>query len=141
MPDFYHSVPISAAVTDVYAAIATQPGMQGWWTRDTVMQNKVGGSAEFGFDGRGMVFRMLIKSMEPGKSLTMKCSGDHPEWAGTTLEWSVVPAADGAVLSFCHRGWREITPFAASCNSMWGRLMFRLKQFVETKMPEPQWTK
>jgi hypothetical protein len=88
-----------------------------------------------------MVFRMTIQSMEPGTALSMKCSGDHPEWAGTTLEWSVVPAEDGAVLNFCHRAWREITPFAASCNSMWGHLMFRLKQYVETQKPEPQWTK
>jgi|SRR5450631_1995783 len=81
MPDFYHSVPINAPKADVYAAIATQPGMQGRWTRDTVTENKIGGAAEFGFDGCGMVFRMLIKSMEPGKSLTMKCSGDHPDSA------------------------------------------------------------
>jgi uncharacterized protein YndB with AHSA1/START domain len=141
MPDLLHSVPISANAANVYAAVATQKGMQGWWTRDTTMEEKVGGAANFGFDERGMVFRMHITSMEPGQSLSMKCSGDQPEWAGTTLEWTIVPAPEGVVLDFCHRGWRNMTPFAASCNSMWGRLMFRLKHFVETKTPEPQWTK
>jgi hypothetical protein len=29
----------------------------------------------------------------------------------------------------------------AGCNSMWGNLMFRLKAFVETGKPSPQWTK
>jgi uncharacterized protein YndB with AHSA1/START domain len=84
MPDFYHSVPINAAVSDVYAAISTQAGMQGWWTSDTTMNNKIGCAAASGFDRREMVFRMTLVSMETDKALAMKCSGDHPEWAETT---------------------------------------------------------
>jgi hypothetical protein len=38
------------------------------------------------------------------------------------------------------RGWREPTDFAASCSSMWGNLMFRLKAYAETGKPNPQWT-
>jgi hypothetical protein len=30
--------------------------------------------------------------------------------------------------------------FCASCNSMWGQLMYRLKGFVEGNVPGPQWT-
>ena len=140
MPDFFHSIPIAAKPKDVYAAVATPKGMQGWWTRDTTMEEKVGGKAEFGFDKRGMVFRMRVNTLEPAKAVTMSCSGDQPEWAGTKLEWTIESDGDGSVLNFCHRGWREMTPFAASCNSMWGRLMFRLKAFVETGKPDPQWT-
>jgi uncharacterized protein YndB with AHSA1/START domain len=140
MTDLFHNVPINAAPDKVYAAIATQAGMQGWWTRDTTMTAKVGGKAEFGFDNRGMVFRMTDDDLKPNRSVRLNCSGDHPEWAGTTLEWRVEPTPDGSVLKFIHRGWRETTDFASSCNSMWGQLMFRLKAFVETGRANPQWT-
>jgi len=139
MADLFHSIPISASPKDVYDAVATQKGMQGWWTRDTKMDEMVGGKVEFGFDRRGVVFRMVIDALEPGKTVRMSCSGDHPEWAGTKLEWKVETTPEGSILHFTHRGWREITPFAAGCNSTWGELMFRLKDYVETKRANPHW--
>ena len=141
MTTLHHCVPVNASPEKVYAAVATEAGMQGWWTRDTTMSAKAGGKAEFGFDGRQMVFRMTIDEMEPGRSIKMSCSGDHPDWAGTTLEWTVEPTEQGSELRFFHRGLRDITPFMAGCNSMWGNLMFRLKAFVETGKPGPQWAK
>jgi uncharacterized protein YndB with AHSA1/START domain len=140
MTDLLHNVPINAAPEKVYATIATQAGMQGWWTRDTTMAAEVGGKAEFGFEKRGMVFRMVVDELKPSRSVRLTCSGDHPEWAGTTLEWKIEPTPAGSVLRFIHRGWREPTDFAASCNSMWGNLMFRLKTYAETGRPNPQWT-
>ena len=104
------------------------------------MTSNVGGKAEFGFDKRGMVFRMAVDELKPNRGVRLKCSGDHPEWAGTTLEWKIEPTPDGSVLHFSHRDWRELTDFAASCNSMWGNLMFRLKDYAETGKPNPQWT-
>jgi uncharacterized protein YndB with AHSA1/START domain len=135
----HHLVPIKAPPEKVFAAIATQNGYRGWYTADSIVENKAGGKAEFGFDKRKMVFRMTIEKLEPGKSLVMSCHGDQPEWAGTTLEWTVEPAPEGSTLTFNHKGWREITPFCAGCNSMWGNLMFRLKAYVETGKPSPEW--
>jgi uncharacterized protein YndB with AHSA1/START domain len=140
MTDLHHSVPVAAAPEKVYAAVATQAGMQGWWTRDTTMTAKVGGKAEFGFSKRGMVFRMTVDDLKANRRVRLSCSGDHPEWAGTTLEWTIEPTAEGTVLKFFHRGWKGPTDFCASCNSMWGHLMFRLKAFVESGKPSPQWT-
>jgi uncharacterized protein YndB with AHSA1/START domain len=139
MPDLYHSVPVSAAPEKVYATIASQTGIQGWWTRDTTMDPKVGGKAEFGFDKRGMVFRMTLDELKTNLSVRMSCSGDHPEWAGTKLEWTIAPTPEGSVLNFTHRGWREMTPFCSGCNSMWGHLIFRLKAYAETGKADPQW--
>jgi uncharacterized protein YndB with AHSA1/START domain len=140
MTDLNHSIPINASPAEVYATIATQTGMQGWWTKDTVMAPKVGGKAEFGFDKRGMVFRMTIDDLKPNQTVRMTCSGDQPEWAGTTLEWTIEPTPEGSLLHFVHRGWRGTTPFCSSCNSMWGHLMFRLKSYAETGKADPQWT-
>jgi uncharacterized protein YndB with AHSA1/START domain len=124
----------------VYAAIATQNGMRNWWTADTRMDETSGGKAEFGFDKRGMVFRMDILTLNPGKQVIMKCHGDHPDWDGTTLTWTIEPRDNQTILHFTQGGLREVTDFMAGCNSMWGQLMFRIKGYVEGKNPGPQWT-
>ena len=141
MPDLLHSIPINAAAKDVYTAVATEKGMKGWWTADTSMQERVGGTVEFGFEKRAVIFRMRVEALEPGRRVAMSCSGDPAEWAGTRLEWNVRPGDGGTVLDFRHGNWKAMTPYAAMCNSTWGELMYRLKKFVETGRPDPHWTK
>jgi uncharacterized protein YndB with AHSA1/START domain len=140
VPDLHFNVPVDASPEKTFAAVGTEAGMRGWWTADTVMTPKVGGKAEFGFDKREAVFEMKIDKLEPNKKLRMTCTGGPAEWKGTTLEWTVEPTKDGSLLKFEHRGWREMTDFCASCNTMWGNLFFKLKRFVETGKPNPQWT-
>ena len=53
MVNLKHQIRIEAAPETVYAAVATQAGLRGWWTADTKTDGKVGGKAEFGFDKRG----------------------------------------------------------------------------------------
>jgi NAD(P)-dependent dehydrogenase (short-subunit alcohol dehydrogenase family) len=83
---------------------------------------------------------MKIEKLEPGKQVVWTCHGDQPEWNGTTLTWNIAREGDATVLRFTQSGWREITDFCASCNSMWGNLMFRLKTYAETGKVDPQWT-
>jgi len=75
--------------------------------------------------------RNTTRHVVPGRSSGVEWHDPHLEnragWAETTLR-------------FTHGGWKAMTPFYASCNSMWGQLMFRLKGFVEGRNPGPQWT-
>ena len=139
MADLRHSITIEAGPKKVYAAVATQKGMQGWWTRDTAMEAKVGGKAEFGFEKRAVVFRMRVEALEPGRRVALSCTGDPAEWAGTTLEWTLRPSGKATTIDFCHGNWKGMTPYAAMCNSTWGELMYRMKKFVETGKPGPHW--
>jgi uncharacterized protein YndB with AHSA1/START domain len=140
MPDLRFIVSVRAAPDQVYAAVATQAGMRSWWTADTHMAEQVGGAAEFGFEKRSVIYRMTIDRLEPGRCVVMSCHGDQPEWNGTTLQWDIAKDEDGATLHFEHRGWREATDFCARCNTMWGNLMFRLKDSIEGHGRGPQWT-
>jgi uncharacterized protein YndB with AHSA1/START domain len=139
MAELRHQIPIKAAPQKVYAAIATQAGLRGWWTADSRAEEEVGGQAEFGFDRRGMVFRMDIQQLDPGKRVVWSCRGDHPEWNGTVLTWDLSPQDGGTILRFTQSGWKSITDFYANCNSTWGELMYRLKDYVKGKNPGPQW--
>ena len=135
----HHRVPIEASPAKVYAAISTSEGNRGWWTADSKVDQKVGGKAAFGFDKREAVFNMTVDKLTPNKEVVMSCHGDHPEWNGTTLTWSIGKDGDQTSLRFTHSGWKSATDFCASCNSMWGQLMFRLKRYAESGEPDPQW--
>ena len=139
MAELKHQIPIKTTPAKVFAALATQAGLRGWWTAETNAEERVGGKAEFGFDRRGMVFRMRIEELAPGKRVVWSCSGDHPEWAGTTLTWDIAAENGSTVLRFTHGGWKSVTDFCAACNSTWGELMYRLKDFLEGKKPGPHW--
>ncbi len=139
MAEIRHFVPIETTPEKVYAALTTEPGLRSWWTADTKTEPSVGGGAEFGFDRREAVFRMKIEQLEAAKRVVWSCHGDHPGWAGTRLTWEIEPAGATTNLRFVHSGWREITDFAAGCNSTWGELMYRLKDYLEGRKPGPRW--
>jgi uncharacterized protein YndB with AHSA1/START domain len=139
MAEIKHQINIQATPEKVYAALATQNGLRSWWTADTKADEKTGGKAEFGFDKRGMVFRMNIDKLDPGKGVVWSCHGDHPEWNGTVLTWALSPEGGGTTLRFAQRNWKSVSDFCATCNSTWGELMYRLKDYVEGRNPGPHW--
>ncbi len=139
MAEIRHLISIEAPPERVYAAVATQAGLRSWWTADTTSDDKAGGEAEFGFDRRGMTFRMTIEKLDPGHMVVWNCRGDNPEWVGTTLTWIVTPEGTGSLLRFTQSGWKAMTDMVATCNSTWGELMYRLKDYVEGKHPGPHW--
>jgi len=139
MAELRHQIPINAAPEKVYAALATQVGLRGWWTADAKVEEKAGGKAEFGFEKRQMIFRMKIERLDPGKQVVWSCHGDHPEWNGTTLTWSIAREDGATMLRFTHGGWTSASEFFALCNSSWGELMYRLRDYAEGKNPGPHW--
>jgi uncharacterized protein YndB with AHSA1/START domain len=139
MAELKHQVPIATTPAKVFAALTTQAGLRHWWTADATADEKVGGKAEFGFDKRQMVFRMKIEKLEPGKQVVWRCHGDHPEWNGTTLTWNIAREDGASVLRFTHSGWKSVTEYYTGCNSAWGELIYRLKDYAEGKDPGPLW--
>ena len=70
MPDLSHRISIDTTPEEVYAAVATEKGMRGWWTADTQMQEKVGGTtpaamrkAEVGLFAIGLDFPFQLCSL------------------------------------------------------------------------------
>jgi uncharacterized protein YndB with AHSA1/START domain len=139
MAEIKHQISIKAAPEQVYAALATSTGLRGWWTADSKTDEKVGGKAEFGFEKRGMVYRMTVEKLDPGTQVVWTCLGDHPEWDGTTLTWTIARENGTSTLRFTHGGWKSVSDFCAMCNSTWGELMYRLKAYAESGRPDPHW--
>jgi len=139
MAELKHQISIRAAKEQVYSALTTANGLRSWWTADANAEEKVGGKAEFGFDRRAMVFRMKIEQLDPDKKVAWSCHGDNPEWNGTRLAWELAPEGGSTTVRFTHSGWKEVTELYAICNSSWGELMHRLRDFAEGKNPGPHW--
>lgn len=139
MAELKHQIAIDAAPQKVYQALTTGDGLRSWWTTDAQTGQRVGAAAEFGFDNRRTVFRMAIAELDPAKRVVWACHGDPPEWNGTTLTWDLEPSERGTIVRFNHSGWREVTEMFAICNSSWGELMHRLKDYLEGRNPGPHW--
>jgi uncharacterized protein YndB with AHSA1/START domain len=139
MAELKHQITIKAVPAKVYAAIVTPAGLRSWWTADTKIDEGVGGKAEFGFDRRETVFRMKIEILDSAKRVVWSCRGDNPEWNGTELSWELASDNGGTIVRFTQSNWKAVTELYAICNSTWGELMYRLKDYVEGRKPGPLW--
>jgi uncharacterized protein YndB with AHSA1/START domain len=139
MAEIKHQISIDAAAKEVYAALASQAGLRSWWTADAKSDGKVGGKAEFGFERRRVVFHMKIERLVPGKLVVWSCRSDYAAWNGTRLTWRLAREGGATVLRFTHSGWTSSGDSYRTCNTTWGALMYRLKDYLEGKKPGPHW--
>lgn len=65
MPDIMHLIRIQASPERVYQALTTAEGIRNWWTRDAVLDSKIGGTGEFGFHERRVVTKIRVDELKP----------------------------------------------------------------------------
>jgi uncharacterized protein YndB with AHSA1/START domain len=132
MADMLHEIRVAASPKAVLDALSAQEGLRGWWTADSVAEPKLGTLAEFGFGNRAILFRMKIVKLTAEK-IVWECLGDVEEWRGTSSIWNIQPAEGGTAVRFTHAGWKSVDGWFAPCNSTWGELMYRLRDYAEGK--------
>jgi uncharacterized protein YndB with AHSA1/START domain len=140
MAEMLHEIQIEAFPDKVFKALTTEEGLKSWWTADTEAKPRVGGVAVFGFFNRSIVFKMRIDRLEPDKLIKWTCEGDWEEWIGTKLQFDLELGDGGTLVRFSHSGWRSTEGVFAKCNTTWGALMVRLKDYCEGKTPGPFFT-
>jgi len=141
MHELHHEIQISAPPQTVYEAITSQKGIRSWWTRDCVVQPRVGSVAELGFNNRALLLRMRIDELRPQKRVMWYCLGDDEEWKDTRLMWDISEKDGVTILHLLHAYWRSPGSTFATSNSKWGELIHRLKDYVEGRNPGPRWKK
>ena len=133
-----HLVTIEGDANKIYEALSTTEGLASFWTADSRAEPKVGSIAKFGF--HGPVLEMRVDELTPGKRVRWSTQGGFPEWNGTSVTWEIKAGKDGSQeVLFNHDGWPEALPPAdlASVNYTWGRIVGRLKDYVESRKPVP----
>ena len=137
MAQMLHLSRIDAPLEKVYKALTTSQGLAAWWTADSQAEPHEGTIAEFGFSKRITLFRMRLSELEPNARVVWDCLGDDPEWKGTRLTWKLSTEKGRTVVRFSHANWRSESDTFMMCNTTWGALLYRLKEYAEGASPGP----
>ncbi|MDX2260326.1 MAG: SRPBCC domain-containing protein [Gemmatimonadales bacterium] len=141
MVDIIHRIGIKAPLAEVYDAVATIPGVAGWWTRDTSGSAEPGGRVKVVFrhgDGHEigqMEFEMA--ELEPARAVRWRFVSGPPEWLGTEATFDLINDGEMTVLLFGHRGWQDAVEFTAHCSTKWAVFLLSLRDLIETGRGSP----
>jgi uncharacterized protein YndB with AHSA1/START domain len=142
--NFHYGVP----ATELFAALGTRKGIQGWWTRFCRVSARSGGRSEFRFPSAGFSCAMRTVRREPPRVLEWRCiECQHPpqsgyadlsDWVGTRIRFEVSPIGKGeSALRFSHLG---LVPLecGAQCGSIWSEFLSRsLRGYLEKGRGDP----
>lgn len=136
MPDILHRIGIKASPAESYKALATLPGLAGWWTTDTRGKSEVGDVIAFRFGDWGG-FDMKVVELDPAKRVLWQVVEGPAEWIGTKVSFDLAPEDRFTLLRFRHQDWREPTDFMHHCSTKWAVFLMSLKSLVETGKGAP----
>ena len=132
-----HEINISSDKENVFRALITREGIEGWWTADVEIRPEVGSKAVFGFFNRETVFTMVIDKITPQK-VEWSCVAGPEEWVGTKQIFELEDLDSGLTkLKFTHSNWESDEGAFPLCNTTWGHLMVILKEYCEGMKPGP----
>ena len=137
MADSLHEIIIHAPPQTVYEAWTTHQRNTSWWTKECKVQTNPGETNIFFFDREQVRFYFRIDEQEPGKKIRWTgIAGEKmpEEWVGTTIEVDLSDTGEGKTrMRFGHKNWQSTEGAFAMCNSTWGELMYRLRDYCEGK--------
>jgi uncharacterized protein YndB with AHSA1/START domain len=135
MADIKHQTTINAPASKIYELITTIRGIHKWlpvsegWK--ITGQENVGGTLTFFY---GPYFHeMKILKLDLDKEVKWLCPIGHPEWVGTTVDFSIEDNGDERLLNFSHAGWAAKTEWFEQCNQIWGSYVNTIKKLAEKK--------
>ncbi|BBZ27531.1 hypothetical protein MMAD_18260 [Mycolicibacterium madagascariense] len=132
MSTISHAIRIRAPRDEVFEAIATTKGLQGWYaprvTGELAVHEEIVAEA-----ADGEVFRWKLLSQNPGTSAEWECVSGPGSSAGTRVMHRLSETDDGrTAVEVDHDGWSEEDDAIPTCNTLWGILIGRLRDYVES---------
>ena len=135
-----HRIRVHAAPPKVYEALTTKAGLQGWFTADVEGEVGEGQDITMSFNGKEP-FQWHMTQFAPETRVHWECLDGPGSAKGTTVTYLLSGQAEGQTVIECdHDGWPEGHDALATCNTLWGLLMSRLKEFSESGRPNPAFT-
>ncbi len=132
MPDLLHAIPVAADPDSVLKAISTSVGLRSWWTSDCDAEPMTGNVNVFRFGPKTEFHFRVNRHDKNGTEWTCIEADKVPaEWVGTTMTFKLSPQDAGTRIDFVHGGWKRSDGDMPICNTTWGDLMYRLKDYLE----------
>jgi uncharacterized protein YndB with AHSA1/START domain len=136
-----HEISVSASPSKVFDAWTTKQGLEAWWTARVVVPRAPGEHYVFGFDGGNVEFH--FRAVEEVAGVRIRWTGIAgpkmpAEWIDTEIDVRLSARNDGGTrMQFGHKNWRSIDGGYCICNTTWGELMYRLRDFCEGRPRGP----
>ena len=134
-----HRIRVHAAPDTVYKALTTQAGLQSWFTPHVEGQLSEGQEVTMSFSGKEP-FRWRMSAFKPTTHVHWECLEGPGAAKGTAVTYQLTGEAGQTVLACDHDGWPEDHDKLATCNTLWGILMGRLKDYAEMGKANPAFT-
>jgi uncharacterized protein YndB with AHSA1/START domain len=136
MANITHAIRIRAPQGRVYEALSTSDGLKGWNTPD--LEGDVAQGREFTLRfGDGVSFRWKVNKLIDGSAVSWECISGPGASAGSTVTFELSDKGDGrTAVELDHSGWPADHEALATCNTLWGILLGRLKNYAETSQPQ-----
>ena len=133
-----HSIRIDAPEQEIIAALTTRVGLQGWYTPKVEGATGKGSEVVLHFSGKEGPFRWKIREAGQDNEVIWDCLDGPGASSGTAVVFRLAGSNErGTTLELDHEGLDEEDEKNKVCNTMWGALMLHLKNYVETKHPQP----
>jgi uncharacterized protein YndB with AHSA1/START domain len=131
-------ITINASPDEAQAALTTQAGYLGWWSKDCQIADRVGGESRLAFNKGGSIVKMRFRTdvVEDGRIEWTCIAHDMDSWIGTTLNWSISKERDGVRVALVHDGWKSETPPDMVVGG-WKHFLGSMKQYLETGVGQP----
>lgn len=130
-------IEIEAPAQSVVEALDTEEGIRGWWTPTVEFPGGVGSTLRPSFSLAPVPFELRVDEADERRVKWASVGDFPPHWAGTGIIWTLTPFDAGTRVNFSHDGWADDGGAFPSSALTWGRLMFSLKEFVDTGVGAP----
>ena len=104
--EIWHEVRIKASPGAVYQALTEVKKLAQWWIPDTRGEARIGKIPEF-WIGASFCQTMRVTALEPDKLVRWQAAEGLSDWAGTEVEFKIIPHDGRSHLKFRHAGWRS----------------------------------
>jgi len=143
MPSSLHEIHINADPHKVFDAWTTQQGLSSWWTKDSRVPAEAGKTYVFVFDSGNVEFHFRVDQQKKDRYVRwtgVEAKRMPGEWVGTNIEVFLESTDQGTKMRFQHTNWKTDQGMYCICNTTWGELMYRLKDYCEGRGRGPLFT-
>jgi len=133
----WHEIRIKASPDAIFSALTEPQKLGRWWIPDTRGESSVGKSLAFWFSPTASQV-MDVVELKPGDLVRWRAAaGPMSDWAGTEVEFKIVPRGELTGLQIRHHGWKEIADGFPYYSLSWAVYLTSLKDFLQSGVGSP----
>ncbi len=128
MADVLHMVGVNATPEDLYMVLTEEKGLRSWWSQHSHVD---GDNLNVSFYNNMVTFNLRVAELDPNRKVVWAVEGGPPDWADTTITWTISVNEGQTMLHLAHRGFASTGGNFAGVNYNWGWYVTSIKFLLE----------